>query len=142
MQMLVDNNQTALAYVRVVVGKEGEVVHICPNTLYHPSLEEQAELQSILDSGCLKQLDSKYNDVQVLVLFRKLVQENGQATIQIDNTVLVQEGFKEFWRERITKKIEGGLVSLRDEVYINERIDHWEKCYGENFIPTRKVENF
>lgn len=138
MKMSTNNNQSALAYVRVVVGKEGNVVHICPNTLYHPSLEEQAELQTILDNGCLKQVDSKYNDVQVLVLFHKV---NEQPAIEIVNTILVQEGFKEFWRERITQKLEGGSFTLRDEVYINERINQWEECYGENFVPTRKVEN-
>lgn len=138
MKMSTNNNQSALAYVRVVVGKEGNVVHICPNTLYHPSLEEQAELQTILDNGCLKQVDSKYNDVQVLVLFHKV---NEQPAIEIVNTILVQEGFKEFWRERITQKLEGGSFTLRDEVYINERITQWEECYGENFVPTRKVEN-
>lgn len=138
MTMPTNNNQSTLAYVRVVVGKEGKVVHICPNTLYHPSMEEQAELQTILNSGCLKQVDSKYNDVQVLVLFHKL---DGQPDIKIVNTILVQEGFKEFWRERITKKLEGGTFSLRDEVYINDRINHWEECYGENFVPTRKVAN-
>ena len=138
MQMTTNTNQSALAYVRVVVGNEGKVVHICPNTLYHPSLEEKTELQHILDNGALQQLDPKYNDVQVLVLFQK---DKEQPGIQIVNTILVQEGFKEFWRERITQKLEGSSNSLRDEVYINDRINHWEECYNENFVPTRKISN-
>lgn len=119
----------ALAYVRVVVGAEGNVVHICPDSLYHPDLHERAFIDELLEGGHLPKLNPAFHDCQVLVVF-KLDEED---RIAIKNMFVVQENFKEFWQDRINLERACSGGSLRDEVYIQERIEQWEAAYNDVF---------
>ena len=133
------NNEKTLGYVRVVVGESGEVAHICPNTLHHPDPAEQERLNKVVTVEMLDKLLGKenhsYEDCQVLVVF-------GEDTdgLKIAHSMMIQPEFKNFWRERITKKIEKHYTSLRDEIHVQSRIDLWEDTYKESFVPTRKVD--
>ena len=118
-----------LAYVRVVVGKDGEVVHICPNTLYHPDLLEQNRLQEMLLHGLIAKLDSSMQDCQVLVVFH--VDEDDE--LHIENTMIIQHDFKTFWYHRICLEMMNSTCSLRDEIYVQEHIGQWEEAYDDVF---------
>jgi len=133
------NNEKTLGYVRVVVGESGKVAHICPNTLHHPDPAEQERLNKVVTVEMLDKLLGKenhsYEDCQVLVVF-------GEDTdgLKIAHSMMIQPGFKNFWRERITRKMEKHYTSLRDEIHVQSRIDLWEDTYKESFVPTRKVD--
>ncbi|WP_019240976.1 MULTISPECIES: hypothetical protein [Bacillus] len=127
-----EQKNKTFGYVRVVAVNKGEVVHICPNTLHHPDPQEQLRLQNVVTVDLLNNLinDESYEDCQVLVVFH-----NDGDTFTIEHSMMIQPGFKEFWRKRISKKIEDNHNSLRDEIHIQERIDLWESTYGEAFTP-------
>lgn len=133
------NKEETLGYVRVVIGEDGKVAHICPNTLHHPDPAEQERLNKVvtvemLDESLTKDTHS-YKDCQVLVVFSE-----DKDGLTIAHSMMIQPGFKDFWRERITKKIEKPHTSMRDEIHVQSRIDLWEETYKESFVPTRTVE--
>ncbi|WP_042349748.1 hypothetical protein [Bacillus massiliigorillae] len=123
-----------LGYVRVVMVEKGNVVHICPNTLHHPDPQEQERLQNVITVDLLNEIlpETNFVDSQVLVLFH-----NDGETTTVEHTILIQQGFKEFWQNRISKKIDADYSSLRDEIHVQERIDLWESTYKEPFSPIK-----
>ena len=130
------NKEKTLGYVRVVVGEDGKVAHICPNTLHHPDPAEQERLNKVVTVEMLDKLLGKdeYEDCQVLVVFSE-----DKDGLNIAHSMMIQPEFKNFWRERITGKIEKKYTSLRDEIHVQSRIDLWEDTYKESFVPTREV---
>ena len=132
------SNDKTLGYVRVVFDEVGKVAHICPNTLHHPDPSEQERLNKTITVHMLDELFTNmghsYNDCQVLVVFHE-----SNSQLIVEHSMVIQQKFKSFWRERITKKIEKHPESMRDEIHIQSRIDLWEDTYKDTFVPTRKI---
>ena len=126
-----------LGYVRLVVGEKGKVIHVCPDSLYVPEIDSFNEVENMINEGQINQLDPSLEDVQVIVTFKMEKSADESTTSLVPTSVIVlQDNFKEFWQNRINMKIQRSHNSLRDEVYIQNRIELWEDCYKDTFAQT------
>lgn len=131
------------AYVRLIIGEKGKVLSVVKDSLYHPNEQTLDFIEELLMYGgsSIEQIDESIEDSNVLILFNPhtypshhpLDPVEYETDLAIEQVIVLQTGYKEFWRRQIEQYVKDFQGCSTPPSEIENSIGEWEELYGEDF---------
>ena len=138
------------AYIRLIIGEKGKVLKVVRDSLYDPDEQQKDFIEELFKWGgsSIDYVDEHINDAEVLIVFRPhsyrcnhpLDPVEYDTEILIEHTIILQHGYKKYWRIQISNELRMATACKEPQDHIQNLIGEWEELYDEDFQPLYELK--